>query len=134
MRLAHDRDHRDTGGGPHGLLDELPVDVLFVMFGDGGHDGGERGDRFELVFFGDGAAELVEIRDFGGIIGFVFLDQSARDFGGRLEEAFALGGQGGFGLFVAAAGEVARHVGDGGGGHGEELCDAGNVMCSSCVC
>ena len=116
MGFAHNRDDRDSRACPHGLLNELRIDVFFVVLWHGRHDCRERGDGRELKFLGDGSAQFVEIGAFGGVVGFVFLDERARDFGAGLEEALALGGEGGFARFLGAGG---RGGGGGGGGrHG----------------
>ena len=39
VRLAHNGDDSNTGGGADGLGDEFGQDVLFIVFGHSGDDG-----------------------------------------------------------------------------------------------
>ncbi|KAI6771014.1 hypothetical protein HG531_009869 [Fusarium graminearum] len=53
MGLAHDGNDSNTGGRSDRLGDKLWQDVLLVVLGNGGDDGGQRWDVHELVFLGE---------------------------------------------------------------------------------
>lgn len=118
MGLAHDSNDCNSRRRPNRLRDELRQNILLVMLGNRGDDGGQGRNVHELVLLGELVAQRVEVDVAGRATGlgcFMVFDEGVGDVGATSQEALALWCQ--VGLLLG----VDRDGGHGGGRHGEGL-------------